>query len=65
MASMIGDLFEVADKAAKYEIMQQMFDLGVIEIEGAASFSQIDDFLMTRTNYHHKMQSWLEKIGMY
>jgi hypothetical protein len=65
MASVIGDVFEVAEKAAKYELMEQMFNVGVLDVEGASSFSQIDDFLMTRTNYHYKVQRWLEKIGMY
>ena len=59
---MTNDLYEVAEKAAKYEIMQQLFEAGFFDIEGASSFNQVDDFISTRPMFQTKVKSWVDKI---
>jgi len=59
---MTNDLYEVAEKAAKYEIMQQLFEAGFFDIEGVSTFNQVDDFITTRPMFNVMVRSWVDRI---
>jgi hypothetical protein len=58
----VGDCFDMAEKAAKYEIIKEMFEAGVIDIEGASNWSMLEEFLITRPNFSHKLKINMERL---
>jgi hypothetical protein len=58
----IGDCLELAEKAAKYEIIKEMFEAGVIDIEGASTWSMLEEFLISRPNFSHKLKTSMERL---
>jgi len=62
---MNNDCLDMAEKVAKYDILKALFEGGVLDIEGAESWSMLEDFLMSRPNYPYRVQRTLEEIGFY